>query len=210
MAIAPHTGNTLAGRWLPLLALVIATGVVVGGTGPGRGIPYQADMAQAAATTVAALLAVSLFLERGMAVVNALLYGDEQREADIKLSYGFVDEGVRQIAAVASKKERIRLVGAFVAGVFVSAAGVRTLQSLLQVRAGEAYPLLFPADIVLTASLLAGGSNGLAFLSQLIKDRLAPLVTPTPGAPLSVKADSGIAAAAGPNLADLRARLTTG
>ena len=50
-----------------------------------EGYPYKSNMATAAAGTVTALIAISLFVERGMAVVNALLFGDAQRTAEVKL-----------------------------------------------------------------------------------------------------------------------------
>ena len=75
--------------------------------------------------------------------------------------------------------------GSFVAGLFISAAGVRTLEGLLQTGAKNVphNPFLFPVDVILTAALIAGGSNALAFLVQTAKDKLAVsqdvTVTPT-------------------------------
>jgi hypothetical protein len=139
------------------------------------GFAYRANMAEAAASTIAALMAVTLFVERGMAVINAILFGEEQRTAEVQLASANA-AALTKLANVLGFKERLRILGAFVAGLFISAAGVRTLEGLLDVKAAGApqNALLFPVDVVLTAALIAGGSNGLAFLLQLAKDKLAP------------------------------------
>lgn len=178
------------------------------------GFAYESNMAVAAASTATALLAVALFVERGMAVVNAIAFGDQHRKAEAELVAGDPAEGVKQLSDVLGKKERVRLFGSFIAALFISAAGVRTLEGLL-VTTGTGVPdnpLFIPVDVVLTAGLIAGGSNGLAFLIQAIKD----LLTPTePDA--AAETSTGEALVATPRQAPmspararaLRARLTT-
>jgi hypothetical protein len=133
----------------------------------------QGDIFQAAATVLTALLVITLFVERTMGVANALLFGDRQRDADINFAHNPRDPAAaKQLGDVLGLKERVRLLLSFAAGLFISAAGVRTMEPLLIVPA--AYPnlaLFHAADIVLTAGLIAGGSNGLAFLIELLKGR---------------------------------------
>lgn len=197
--------------WLFAAAFLVA--IVFVGLRSDRlveGFAFREDMAAAAAGTVTALLAVTLFVERGMAVVNAVLFGDKQRDAEIQLMSANA-AGASELSNVMANKERIRLVGAFLAGLFISAAGVRTLEGLLDTGAANAptNSMLNPVDVILTAALIAGGGNGLAFLLQLAKDRLAPPPDPQVAA-VAVAAgdaeDGVVAAAADPNF---RARITT-
>ena len=140
------------------------------------GLKYQDEMLDKAIETVLALLIVTLFVERSMAVINALLFGEQQRDADIAMARAQGGEGKAKAeeaqAQVLTLKERVRLLLGFGVALFISAAGVRTLEGLMQglppTEAGK--QLFFGVDIVLTAGLIAGGSNGLAFLLQLLKD----------------------------------------
>jgi hypothetical protein len=109
-------------------------------------------MAVAAATTVTALLAVTLFVERAMAVFNAIVFGEEHRQAEAKLLGGDFAQGAEEMKAVLGKKERMRLFGSFIAGAFISAAGVRTLSGLLHVTDPSTNPFFLPVDVVLTAA----------------------------------------------------------
>jgi hypothetical protein len=156
------------------------------------------------AATITAILAVTLFVERGLAAINAIIFGEPQRAAEIQLSVGAA-AGVRAMSDVLQMKERVRLLGAFIAGLFISAAGVRTLEGLIQTNGSNVAvnSMLFPVDIVLTAALIAGGSNGLAFLGQVAKDRLAPPIIPS-----GAVAAANVSAAGGDKA--IRARLTTG
>lgn len=161
--------------WFFVAAFLVAI-TIVGMNGDMKaGYAFHDDMADAAATVVTALLAVTLFVERGMTVINAIIFGGAQRDAEDKIRQADA-KGLDELSVVMAYKERMRLFGAFLAGLFVSAAGVRTLEGLFDpvaIKAAE-NALLHPVDVVLTAALIAGGSNGLAFLLQLAKDRLAP------------------------------------
>ncbi|HEY5710885.1 MAG TPA: hypothetical protein VIT38_03230 [Allosphingosinicella sp.] len=214
MNLLARAGNYLLGAAL-VLALVII-GVWSERLGPGYA--FQGNMAVAAATTVTALLAVTVFVERAMAVFNAILFGDQHRQAEAKLLGSNPAEGVQEMQNVMSKKERVRLLGSFIAGAFISAAGVRTLAGLLIVPAQNppANPFFLPVDVVLTAGLIAGGSNGLAFLLQVIKDMMAPpdeAAPPgggiAPGIQTEAPTPSGTPAAA-VSSRYFRARMTTG
>jgi hypothetical protein len=139
------------------------------------GFPYRANMLEAAASAVGALLVISLLIERAMATLNALIFGEQQRTAEIQLLEGSSPEtSMTDLADVLGKKERLRLLIGFVAGVFASAAGARTLEGLFDLSKVDPATnvLLFPVDVLLTAGLLAGGSNGLAYLLQVLKERI--------------------------------------
>lgn len=151
----------------------------------GRGYAFQPNMAIASASTITALLAVTLFVERGMAAVNAIVFGDAQRVAERQLIEGG-SGALTSLSIVLGIKERVRLFGSFLAGLFVSAARVRTIEGLVQTGTGPlpTSALLIPVDIVLTAALIAGGSNGLAFLLQLAKDMLTEAAPPGGATPV--------------------------
>jgi hypothetical protein len=166
-----------AAGWLIAAGFVLIIAIVglnAGHLTPGQN--YQQNMPQAGATVALGLLVVTLFVERSSAVVNALLFGDSQRNADLHLRNAGPDEigaAQQELAAVMTRKERVRLLFSFASGILISVAGVRTLQGLLAIASPPVPPLtgLFEAvDVVLTAGLIAGGSNGLAFLVQLLKD----------------------------------------
>lgn len=170
MEILKRSANFLLGTALVVSLVIIA----VWSERLRPGYAFQENMAAAAATTVTALLAVTLFVERAMAVFNAIVFGEEHRDAEAKLLAGNVSQGAEDMKTVLGKKERMRLFGSFIAGAFISAAGVRTLSGLLDVKDPSTNPFFMPVDVVLTAALIAGGSNGLAFLLQVIKDMMAP------------------------------------
>jgi hypothetical protein len=196
-----------------VIFLVVIVAVALSSGSLVEGYPYQANMAQATLNTLTALIAVSLFVERGMTVVNAILHGEEQRNVELGLADG--TRSPQDLARVLGAKERVRLLGAFIAALFVSAAGVRTLEGLLDTNVvnHQANPLLIPVDVVLTASLIAGGSNGLAYLLQVAKERLgsgsSTATTPKAPAPGARGAGPGgpAAPASGPINPALRARL---
>jgi hypothetical protein len=170
MEMLRKSANYLLGAGLVVTLVIIA----VWSDRLQAGYAFQENMAVAAANTVTALLAVTLFVERAMAVFNAILFGDEHRQAEVKLLGADPAEGVKELKNVLGKKERLRLFGSFIAAAFISAAGVRTLTGLLVVAKPGGNSFFLAVDVILTAGLIAGGSNGLAYLLQVIKDMLAP------------------------------------
>lgn len=202
--------------WLFAAAAIVSAGLVIA-LGPiGQGLKFVTPIWDPAIAVVTALFITTLLVERSMAVINALLFGDEQRAAELQLlGLAAPAPGANPAQAIASVhkwKERLRLLLGFVAGLFVSAAGVRTLQNLLTATNN---PWLNGVDVVLTAGLIAGGSNGLAFLLQILKDRATPGETAPAGAPPN--ANLALAEAAAPvapanpgvSAAQLRARMVT-
>ncbi len=145
-------------------------------------LAFQPEMANVAGRVLAALVVISLFLERALAVINDMLFGAERVEAQHKVmvaglaprtdAAAAVSEALRAVEKVDSARERARLLIGFGAALLVSAAGVRTLAGLtVQQGAPTAQPFFTIVDIVLTAGLLAGGSNGLAKLIDLLRER---------------------------------------
>lgn len=190
-----------------LFAALFLAAVIVVATGSNSlvgGFGYRDKMAEAAAETLAALATVALVVERAMSVVNAIIYGDAQRSAEQAFATA-QGAAAQDLSRVFSQKERLRLLGSFFAGLFVSAAGVRTLEGLLVV--DRPNPLLFPVDVILTGALIAGGSNLIAYLAQITKDRFAGS-QPQP-APVQTAAGKGMANTGAVPDSRLRARLIT-
>ena len=158
------------------------------------GLAYQPNMAATAASLIGALLIVTLVVERAAAFVNALVFGEEERQAEyerIQAAKTNSDSAPAEakLKKVLDKKARLRLLLSFGIGLFISAAGVRTLEGLLVVTAAPNQPpvnvgsLLHPVDVVITAALIAGGSKALAFLAAVLRDLAAPPPqVPNPGA----------------------------
>ena len=122
-----------------------------------------------------------------MAVVNEMVFGERARQAELQRMQAVAQNddttaAEQNIKAVMDSKARLRVLLSFVAGLFISGAGVRTLQGLMVTTAtvGGATtqlplgPLFVPVDVLMTAGLIAGGSQGLAFLAQVLKDMAAP------------------------------------
>jgi hypothetical protein len=166
-------------------ALLLASGVVVFGAMAGlsfwapltqKPLILSGNMAQAGATVIGSLLVVALILERALAAFNQLLFGGEQ--ADTRQAT--VSDPNAQRAALERidvKRERARLILGLTAGFFISAAGVRTLAGLVATPLPTFSAVQTAVDICLTAGLLAGGSNGLAKLVDVLKERAAQNVS---------------------------------
>jgi hypothetical protein len=161
-----------------LLAAIVAGFLLWADPAKLMSLPFKDNMAAAAATVIGAILVVTLIVERSMATVNAILFGEEERQAELELMQatqagGDTNPAQNKIKKVMDKKARVRLLLGFAVGLLVSASGVRTLEGLLN-SAGRVNDLLFPVDVVLTAGLIAGGSAALAVLAQVLKDLAAP------------------------------------
>ncbi len=173
--------STFSAARRPVL-IFISGGVVFGGmawlafssTLPQPPFSLADNMAVAGATAIGNLLVVSLVLERALAVFNQLFFGDEIVDARQTMindpTSGALDD-------VDVKRERARLILGLAAGFFVSAAGVRTLANLVATKPANFTPFQTAMDICLTAGLLAGGSNALAKLVDVLKERAAQNVS---------------------------------
>jgi len=165
-----------AARWLLGLFVVILAAFFAASLsfGLGAGQPYKERVLDAAVDVLTSLLVVALLLERSLAVVNSLIWGEEQRGLEMKLlgskTLALSNPDAKRLAEIMTNRERLRLLLGFVAALFVSAAGIRTLEGLVDLNNPNS--LFYPFDVLLTAGLLAGGSNGLAFLIQFLKDMM--------------------------------------
>lgn len=169
-----ETDMNKAAGWLlgVAFALVVLIFILITIDNPlGGAQPYKQPILESALSVVTSLFVVALLIERSLAIVNSLIWGEEQRKVELQLVDGKDKADARKsLAEVMAKKERLRLLLGFVAALFVSAVGIRTLQGLVELSAPSA--LFYPVDVLLTAGLLAGGSNGLAFLIQFLKDMM--------------------------------------
>jgi hypothetical protein len=161
--------------WLfGVVAVALAVGALLLFSKDGNpALPFAQNTPQAGLAVATALLVVTLFIERGMAAVNALIFGEQERSVLIALLAD--DGGTRaetraRLAEVLGWKERLRLLLGFAAGLLVAGAGVRTLAGLFNLTGAKPAALFYDVDILLTAGLIAGGSNGFAFLIQALKD----------------------------------------
>lgn len=151
---------------------------------------YVDDFTTEAPRIVTTLTVIALFMERALAAINAAWLGSETRKARERLraaeDAGALEPGDRaELKAAAranvdveTRRQRLRVVLGFALGLVVSGAGVRTLAPLIQIAGetatGQAVPggqlaLLNSVDILLTAGMLAGGSEALAKLAELIR-----------------------------------------
>lgn len=140
---------------------------------PQPPITLAANLAIAGATAIGNLLVVALVLERALAAFDQLFFGAEISSAREKM---VSDPTSSAPADTDVRRERARLILGLTAGFFISAAGVRTLANLTT-NPGQFTPTQVAVDICLTAGLLAGGSNALAKLIDVLKERAAQNVS---------------------------------
>lgn len=166
---------------LAAIAIIIAIWL---GMKPWQGAQFQGGNAlfQAAIQVASALFVVALFLERSLAVVNNLLFGEQLVDArtnvDVKAASGAAEAeraaAQWQLRAIEEKTQRLRLGVGFLAAVLIAAAGVRALSGLMTAppSATDQGQLFQVMDILLTAGLLAGGSNGIAGIIDLLRKQV--------------------------------------
>lgn len=171
--------------WLaPLLGIAAIVLAILLGNNGWEGLPYKGDIAVEAAKVAGALFVVALFLERSLAVLLHLIFAEDTvdmisnlRVKAAKADFSSTDKAVAtarwEIGVLEEKKDRVRLGVGFLAAVLIASAGVRTFTGLLDFTnvIGNQRVMLDTMDILLTAGLLAGGSNGLAILINVLRDR---------------------------------------
>lgn len=142
------------------------------------GLAYKANIVTQGADAAAALFIVAVFLERSLAVINSILFGQQEKQIEAQLAaalrgepdFAVAADLEKQLAVLDAWKERLRVGLGFIFAVGVSAAGARTLTALLALPGSKDQLYLFTAiDILLTAGLLAGGSNGIAMIIEILK-----------------------------------------
>ena len=185
--------------WIAVLVSIASAVAAVWAVGQFEfaAVAFVADVPTAAIKVVTSLLILTLLIERSLAIINTTLFGREKRKLEDalrKVKFDFEvdleagkDPGdvkgaawgaLKALREIADKEEKLRIVIAVPVAFFLSAVGVRTLSALMMINGVAAESIqgqaLLGADIVLTASLIAGGSNGLAKLLQIIQDALKP------------------------------------
>lgn len=192
MNLEASTGNSRAAALLMICGGILLA--VLLNWDEIRAATYK-DVATEAPKLVVALTVIAILMERALAVVDAAWLGEEieQARAAQRVSitgltllsrpgpavpasaeaFATAQEQMQTssiaLAIVDAKQQRLRVVLGFLVGLVISAAGVRSLSALVTNPGGTLYINLFSlADIVITAGLLAGGSNGMAKLTELI------------------------------------------
>lgn len=185
--------------WIAVLVGIASAVAAVWAVGQFKfaAVAFVADVTTAAIKVVTSLLILTLLIERSLAIINTTLFGREKRKLEDalrKVKFDFEvdleagkDPGdvkgaawgaLKALREIADKEEKLRIVIAVPVAFFLSAVGVRTLSALMMINGVAAESIqgqaLLGADIVLTAGLIAGGSNGLAQLLKLINDALKP------------------------------------
>jgi hypothetical protein len=151
-------------------------------------IPYQPDVMSAGTRVVGALFVVTVFVERSTAVLNSIWYGEARRLAEAHEALEMrrwlatmtepgepppaaLVAAIDALVRIESQQDRARLIAGFILALFVSAVGARTLEAL-QILPGSLSPfqlgLYRATDIILTAGLIAGGSNGIHAIAGLL------------------------------------------
>ncbi|MEA2781235.1 MAG: hypothetical protein QOK29_2779 [Rhodospirillaceae bacterium] len=152
------------------------------------GIPYQPDVMSAGTRLVGALFVITVFVERSTAVLNSIWYGEARRLAEAHEALQMqrwlttiatpgesppaaLVAAINALATIESQQDRTRLIAGFIMAFIVRAAGASTLESL-QTLLGALSPfqlgLYHTTDIILTAGLIAGGSNGIHAIADLL------------------------------------------
>lgn len=146
-------------------------------------LSYKDNMPVEGTKVAGALFVVAVFMERSLAVLNDLLFGEKIVDAESKLRVAKMSAGIAadksvltsvwELNSIDAQKQHVRLGVGFVFAVLIAAAGVRTFTGLLDLDGldGNQRTLLDTMDILLTAGLLAGGSSVIAQIIDLLRDR---------------------------------------
>ncbi len=189
--------------WRFGILIVVLLGLFLAGFWKWTGATFVPDVPAAAAKLIASLIVITLLIERSIAAISSVIFQPEKRSLETKAREtegligrrAFLDdkeaaqmakeiaESRQKLATIAGEEDKNRAILGFAFALLVCAAGVRTLSSLLQIdpstgTAGlsdefQRY-LAHGVDVILTAGLIAGGSDGLAKLLQIIKDGMTP------------------------------------
>jgi hypothetical protein len=160
--------------------LVLVSGVVMVGASlalsfwpgvQGHHLTLADDMTAAGVKVIASLVVVALILERALAAFDDLLFG--QALTDARQGIAIAPNG--SVEQIDTARERARLILGLAAGLLISAAGMRTLLGLTKMPTLDSFQTAI--DIWLTAGLLAGGSNGLAKLVDVLHEGAAQRVS---------------------------------
>jgi hypothetical protein len=168
---------TVAAAVVLTILLVLMTGNTF--TGQYR---FPKDAAERAIGVSTALLAITVFVERALAVALDPIVASEEpglREQLILAPPRNLGAELTKITKLQRKREDWRILLGVVLGLILALAGVRTLANLLEVQQTAGFPppssfqssLFAGLDILVTAGLIAGGSAGIAGIIAYWKNR---------------------------------------
>jgi hypothetical protein len=174
-------------RAVAIIAALIL--VVLGTFSPFAGLSFQPESGDSALSVLGRLVLIALFVERGIEVFVELWRGasKNKKKNDIKTlneEKGRIKGNLEEEKRIQNKIDklsedlhfyqaitaRISLWTGFMFGLLVSISGVRALNSLMTSPIGDTQGMLFQGvDIVLTAALISGGSEGIHKIMTVYK-----------------------------------------
>lgn len=184
------TRNPYEKPWLRTAALAAALMLVtLGAYLSFDGLSFQPESGDNALNVLGRLTLIALFVERGIEVFVELwrggskswkkhqleelaeekerVKGDVEEERRLQDRLNKLDEDLHLYQVITT---RISLWAGFLFGLLMGIAGVRALQPLFTRPVGETQQILFQGvDILLTASLISGGSEGIHKIVSVFK-----------------------------------------
>lgn len=175
---------------LRAFAMVMAAALLVyGATVPFDALSFQPVGGDDALAVLGRLVLIALFVERAMEVLVELWRGAEKNRKkheidriqnaldeastdsperdDLEVELEIASEDLNDWRAVTT---RIALWSGFLFGLLVSVAGVRALQALFSLPEESTQHVLFQGlDVLLTAALISGGSEGIHKVMNVYK-----------------------------------------
>lgn len=176
-------------RYLLLVALLLSLGFLAKHQAVPPGLALKGFDPEAIAGLLTWLFTVALFIERAVEVIVMVLRDAEAdhlsaaveneksrisdlRKADPKLSESdaALIQAQRDLTTYRAATKSVALIVALLLGTLVSLAGVRALGSLLV--APGSHWLYTTADVLITGAVLAGGSEGIHQMANVITNFL--------------------------------------
>lgn len=163
--------------------------IIFGALSSFKGLSFQSESGDDALSVLGRFVLIALFVERGIEVFVELWRGASKNKIKhdievLKEERMGVKENPEEEKVIQNKVRelsedlhfyqavtmRISLWMGFLFGLLVSISGVRALDPLLSSPIGDAQGILFQGvDILLTASLIAGGSEGIHKIMTVYK-----------------------------------------
>ena len=186
----PISGRLIIGA-ISLTAAIIA----VAATNNFGGIKFQDDIGGAATKLVTALLVVTIFVERSTAVLASMWFAPDiakaravQATAHLRNDIVADDSATMSIALLVAQQNQSRQLFALIIAALVAVVGPRTLQALLVFPPSDSVAkalvsvtqtqAFYAVDMLITAGLIAGGSDGIHQIANLLAQIFNP---PKPG-----------------------------
>ncbi|MBW8780469.1 MAG: hypothetical protein JF599_01075 [Verrucomicrobia bacterium] len=177
-----------------LIAVIAALGLIVCKSVVPASLSFKSIDMPVIAGLLAWLFTVALFVERSVEVIILVVRDEEADtlEAAVGIEQSKIDAAQKIDAAIPSVSagliqaqdaltryraatKELALCVAFVIGILVSLAGVRALGSL--VSATDGHTLFIAVDILVTGSVLAGGSDGVHKMANVFSNFMDALAS---------------------------------